>query len=274
MVWKYILFSLGIGVLSIFLFEYFFQKDVEKTTIDSLDLFFKPKNTIGPYPSKIINLSNWKITLPIGTEKKPKYPLEIRQPELNEYRLDPWFSLTPEKDGVVFRAPVNAPTTGNTKYARSELREMKDGGKNSASWSSTEGKHTMILDQAVTAIPKVKQHVVAGQIHDSEDDVIVIRLEYPNLYVNVDGENEYVLDANYTLGKRFTVKFVAEKGKTSIYYNKQDDPVYVLDLDYSEAYFKAGVYTQSNCKTEEDKKYCQSDNYGEVILYNVEVIHI
>lgn len=275
MIYRYILFSLLLGIMGIFLFEYGYEKFYIETPFEFKEFFIPPQKEeiLGEYPSKVLDLSNWKITLPVGTQKKATHPLEIRQPDLSRYALKPWFILADGGDAVVFRAPVNAPTTSNTKYARSELREMKDKGKNPAAWSSVKGRHEMYLDQAITAMPKVKQHVVAGQIHDSDDDVIVIRLEYPNLYVNVDGENVHTLDSEYTLGKRFTVRFVVEKGKTSVYYNGKSNPSYTLDLEYSDAYFKAGVYTQSNCKKEEKDAYCNGDNYGEVILYDLEVKH-
>lgn len=232
-----------------------------------------PKPTITPtttqvdYPSQLINLTNWKLTLPIGSSEKP---MEIKQPALATYKIDPWFIVS--NGGVRFRAPVNGVTTSGSGYPRSELREMTSNGTSNASWSSTSGTHTMFLDQAITAVPQTKKHVVAGQIHDSGDDVIVIRLEYPNLYVNVDGKNMYTLDSNYTLGKRFTVKFVATQGQTKVYYNGAAAPSYTLDKSYSGAYFKAGAYTQSNCSREASSA-CTDSNFGEVIVYQVVVTH-
>lgn len=219
----------------------------------------------GTVPAGILNLTNWKITLPIGESK----PVEIFQPQLNNYELDPWFIV---QDGAVrFRAPVNAPsTTANSSYPRSELREMKNNGKDLADWSATSGTHTMTIDQAITAIPVTKPHVVAGQIHDDDDDVIVIRLEGKNLYVNVDGSNKYVITDNYVLGTRFKVKFEVSGGYTRVYYN--DGLVYTLKKSYSDAYFKAGAYTQSNC-SKEASGLCTSSNYGEVVIYDLVVTH-
>lgn len=228
----------------------------------------------GPYPSQVLNLTNWKITLPIGKPQKPSSPLEIRQPDLATYKIEPWFTVTPDKNAVRFRAPVNAPTTGGTKYARSELREMTNNGKAKASWSATEGTHTMFLDQAITAVPKTKPHLVAGQIHDDNDDIIVVRLQMPNLYINVNGKNVSTLDSRYKLGQRFTVKFVVNNGQTQVYYNRNIKPSYTLSLDYDDAYFKAGAYIQSNCDTEGSAELCNPDNYGEVIVYNVITTHL
>ncbi len=221
------------------------------------------------YPSQILDLTNWKITLPIGSDKNP---LEIRQPQLSTYKIDPWF--VPASDGGVrFRAAVNGVTTSGSNYPRSELREMTQGGSSNASWSSTKGTHIMFLDQAITAVPKIKKDVVAGQIHDQNNDVIVVRLDYPNLIVKVGDKNVATLDSHYSLGKRFTVKLEVSGGQTKIYYNGSTNPSYTLNRKYSNAYFKAGVYTQSNCQTEKNASLCNSDNFGEVVIYKLATSH-
>lgn len=228
-----------------------------------------PTPTQNMYPAQIFDLTNWKITVPSGTNERPT---EIKQPTLATYKLDPWFVVNNEGNGIRFRAPVNAVTTSGSSYPRSELREMTNNGTTNASWSSTKGTHTMYLDQAITAVPRTKKHVVAGQIHDANDDILVIRLELPNLYVNVDGKNLYKLDSNYTLGKRFTVKLAVNNGKTQVYYNDSRDPVYTLKKKYSKSYFKTGAYTQSNCG-KEGLLFCNDSNYGEVVVYNAVVTH-
>lgn len=235
-----------------------------------------PTKTVAPSPTRVptvvpttglFSLKNWKLTLPIGSSGNPT---EIKQPELsNGYRIDPYFITAPSGNGYRFRAPVNGVTTSGSSYPRSELRELTSTGSN-ASWSSGSGTHTMILDQAITAVPLVKKHVVAGQIHDGGDDVIVIRLEDKKLFIDVNGADGPTLNANYVLGTRFTVKFQVSGNQTRIYYNNSTTPAYTLNQSYSGAYFKAGAYTQSNCERETT---CSSSNYGEVIIYNATVTH-
>ncbi|MBI2850823.1 MAG: polysaccharide lyase family 7 protein [Chloroflexi bacterium] len=217
------------------------------------------------YSSEILNLANWKLQLPIGTQGSVR---EIKQPALDTYSIDPYFLVNSSGNGVQFRAPVNGVTTSGSKYPRSELREMN--GTSKASWSTTSGVHTMYIDQAVTAVPKTKRHIVVGQIHDSVDDVIVIRLEYPNLFIDINGSAGPTLDSNYTLGKRFNVKFVAANGQIEIYYNGSSTPAYTLSRNGPGNYFKAGAYTQANTSTETDDT---SNNYGEVYIYGLWVTH-
>jgi Alginate lyase len=64
------------------------------------------------------------------------------------------FALTDAGDRVVFTAPVDGTTTKNSRYARSELREMN--GAQEAAWSTTSGVHTLVVTQAVTRLPEAK----------------------------------------------------------------------------------------------------------------------
>jgi hypothetical protein len=220
------------------------------------------------YPAQVLSLINFKLTIPTGSEESPT---EIKQPALSTFKIDPWFLVGKDGKSIVFRAPVTAVTTSGSNYPRSELREMTSEGKTNAAWSSTSGIHTMIIDQAITALPLKKPHVVAGQIHDAKNDILVIRLEGKSLFVDVAGVTAKILDSNYTLGKRFQVKLVAGGGQTSVFYNGSSTPSYTLTKTYTGSYFKAGVYTQSNCLKE---TVCTASNYGEVVIYGLQIHHI
>jgi hypothetical protein len=214
-------------------------------------------------PADVLNLANWKLTLPVGTQQAGK-PDEIYQPQLARFSLSPYFMLDPAKTAVVFAAPVGGVTTSNSGYPRSELREMK--GSSEASWSNVTGVHTMTVTEAITHLPVVKPHVVAAQIHDAQDDVLMVRLERSNLFVEHNGTNLGTLDANYQLGTVYTVKLVAAEDHIKIFYNG------VLKVDTARSgsgwYFKAGCYTQSN-----PTKGDAPDAYGEVVIQSLTVTH-
>ena len=218
------------------------------------------------HPADILDLANWKETLPTGSSGHPK---EVEQPKLKTYSADPWFTPNAQCDGVQFRAAVNGVTTSGSGYPRSELREMTGNGSREASWSTTSGTSTMEIDEAITHLPKDKAHVVAGQIHDQHDDVTVFRLEGSKLYVTKGDNAHYKLVTDgYQLGTRFKAKFVAGKGQIKAYYNGK--LVATIQVDSSGNYFKAGAYTQANCK---NSSPCKASNYGEVVIYRVTVSH-
>lgn len=99
-------------------------------------------NMVGLSNQGDINLSHWKLTLPIDVNKDGK-PDEYKPTLLNKLRstndLKPFFY---EEGGkMVFFCSVagsNA-TTQNSKYPRSELREQIVPGKNNVNWTMEQG---------------------------------------------------------------------------------------------------------------------------------------
>lgn len=216
-------------------------------------------------PGTILGLIDWKLTLPTDTSQKG-VPDEVNQPTLSTFSTSPYFYVNQKGDGVIFRAHSGGVTTKNSGYPRSELREMTDNGRQRADWSNNDGKHTMTIRQAITQVPAVKSHVVAGQIHDANDDVVMIRLEKKKLFVESDGEEIGVLDSDYKLGTIFTTKIEASDGHIKIDYNGlQKVDVAKSGTGY---YFKAGCYTQSNTLKGDDPSA-----YGEVIIYDLQIRH-
>lgn len=243
---KVMLTSLIIFTVSLFLAE-----SLKAASTVSLD------PTMG-VPGEVFDLANWKLTVPTSTDNKK--PTEIKQPELKTYRSVHFYA---SNNLLVFTAPVGGFHTVGSHYPRSELREMD--GAAMSSWSTTQGTHTMVVEQCIAATPKVKDHVVAGQIHN-ENDVITIRLEGKHLFGQSDGINRGDMDMNYVLGTWFSMKIVAGDGRIKVYYND------VLKVDYPNTnkgcYFKAGCYTQSN-----PSKGDAPEDYGRVMIRSLKVFH-
>lgn len=226
----------------------------------------------GTLPSDILNLTNWKLTIPEDGSDSNSDADEIKQPALATYSNDPYFKVNSSQTGVIFRAHTGGATTSGSNYPRSELREMTSNGASNASWSSGSGTHTMEIDQAITNLPVVKKHIVAGQIHDGSDDVIVFRLEGTKLFIDINGDDGPTLTSSYVLGTRFKVKFVVSNNQTKCYYN--DVLMYTHNQSYSGAYFKAGAYTQSSCQPGKNPGPTESCSaYGEVVIYGLSVTH-
>jgi poly(beta-D-mannuronate) lyase len=217
-------------------------------------------------PGAVLDLTNWKLTLPVAASGSSKAQ-EIVQPQLAGYAIAPYFTVTGAGDGVVFQANAGGATTSGSGYPRSELREMASGGSQPASWSTTSGTSTMTLRAAVTHLTAAKPQVTVAQIHDSSDDVLVIRLDGPHhLYAEHNGTDYGDLDNGYVLGTPFTAQLTASGGHIRISYNG------VSTVDYpvssSGDYFKAGCYTQSNTS-----KGDAASAYAEVVIYRLDVTH-
>lgn len=208
-------------------------------------------------------MTNWKWTSPTGPAG---HPTETILSADAFFSSPPWLSRP-----AWFRANCGGTTTSNSGYPRSELREMD--GDRLASWSSKSGVHQMSLTQAITHLPVKKPHVVAGQIHDAKDDVLMVRLEGEHLFVERDGDNVGTLDDHYALGTTFKVTLQASKSGITVYYAKTPTAarvkVKVPGVTGTGWYFKAGCYTQSNTS-----KGDAADAYGEVVICALTVSHI
>lgn len=87
-----------------------------------------------------IDLSNWKVTLPIPrTDGKP---IEVEPPEILDYPINK--TLLPlmyndSTDGSLAFYSYPESSTANSSYSRTELREQMDPGSNSTNWTFAQG---------------------------------------------------------------------------------------------------------------------------------------
>ncbi|MHA6618029.1 polysaccharide lyase family 7 protein [Pseudonocardia sp. DLS-67] len=212
-------------------------------------------------PADLLDLSNWKLTLPTGDAGSP---VEVLSGTLSQFTNE-FFKVNDSRNGVVFTAKVGGVTTKNSHYPRSELREMQDG--ENAAWSNPGGTHTLEVREAILEVPKVKPEVVAAQIHDGDDDVLQVRLEGERLSVQSDdGESETVIDPAYRLGTPYDLKIVAEGGRVDVHYNGAKKAE--LNKSGTGWYFKVGAYVQSSTE-----KGDREGTPGAVAVYALKVTH-
>lgn len=215
-----------------------------------------------PYNSDKFNLQNWNITLPVDSRgSKSGTAAEVEN--LIRYENSNYF--WDAKDGaMVFRASADGATTSGSKYARTELREMK--GEDRAAWKLSEGG-TMSATLKIDQLPRWEDgspgRIVIGQIHGNDHELV--RLYYQDgtvhfvndragsnnqetkfAFKNSKGEEpkialgekfSYLIDAH---GKTLALKIFADgqeyRSVTSINSVWQSDSLY----------FKAGVYLGIN----------------------------
>lgn len=83
-----------------------------------------------------IDLSNWKVTLPIGG------PIEVAPPEILDYannQVLKEFMYDDTTDGSLVFYTYPGSSTANSSYSRTELREQMVSGSNSDNWTFEEG---------------------------------------------------------------------------------------------------------------------------------------
>lgn len=214
----------------------------------------------------VFTLLIWKLTIPFDDDGDGRAD-EVTQPTLRYFEDPDFFHLSEEKDAVVFRVRAGDPTTKNSNYPRSELREMKKGGEEKASWGTNDGKvHNLTIEAAINALPKEKPHVVCAQIHDSTDDLLMVRLEGEKLFLERNGADDVMLDDDYQLGEFFNLMIICDNGRIRALFERKQIMEWKIERDG--LYFKAGCYLQSNPEKGE-----KPDAFGEVAIRKLYVTH-
>jgi hypothetical protein len=216
-------------------------------------------------PGQILDLANWKLTLPVCTYNPPN-PDEVKQPALKNYTSS-FFEPVGDGSGVVFRAIAAGTPTVGSEYARTELREMDGGGRRLASWSCSQGSHRLFARQSIDQLPTGRPAVVAGQIHGTTEYGLLVRLDGSQLYVRTAEGAMGDLDPNYQLGTVFDLQLTASNNTVRAYYNGSLKVEF--RRNWQTCYFKAGVYLQSNVRRWGDS----GGSYGQVTIYDLQVEH-
>jgi len=90
-----------------------------------------------------IDLSHWKVTLPVTNEEGKPYELE--PPEILDFAKSdiakPYMYIDSTRGAIVFHAMPTNSKTRNTKYTRSELREQMVPGENNVNWTFKQGAY-------------------------------------------------------------------------------------------------------------------------------------
>ena len=226
-----------------------------------------------------IDLSHWKVTLPVGN------PTEIHPPELLNYAknetLKPFMYNDSTDGSLVFYTYPNA-STANSSYSRTELREMIEPGNTKVNWTFEQGgrmKGTLAIDE-ISKDSEGKYHrVIIMQIHgrlsDDQKDLIgqkdnnappILKIYWDKgkirvkskILNNKDADDQEILytdawgdDKGFNFSKNvdfqnFTLEIIASKGKMEIILNDEESYIIegedMLKWGVFENYFKAGNY--------------------------------
>lgn len=217
-----------------------------------------PPSTGGPHPSDVLDLRSWTVMLPTGGQGDPDNLYLIGQSIPGVFFV--------RDGGVVCRAPADGVHSPNSKYPRTELRQMANDDWTKAAWPSLAG-HSLEAELAIDTRGLAARRRINGlQIHDGGDDVCQIMChETDGLgLMHSDGNAWESIDPNYVDGTRFTCKITAEGDRIQVDYNGAR----VVDIPKKGSgwYWKAGCYLQTGGASEHHEP---AGATGEVVIWRL-----
>ncbi|MGB5394138.1 MAG: polysaccharide lyase family 7 protein [Lutimonas sp.] len=247
-----------------------------------------------------IDLSNWKVTLPIGN------PTEVAPPEILDYAknevLKPFFYNDSVEGALVFYTYPSA-STANSSYSRTELREQITPGSNSDNWTFSQGGKM----KGTLAVPDISKDAngnfhrtivmqIHGRLTDEQRDLIdapdhnappILKIYWVEGKVRVKSKlikdedaslKEFLSvsawddDDGFTFSESvgnepFTIEIIASKGRMEVILNEKDswikEDISLEKWEVFENYFKAGNYLASK----------EEDAFAYVKYYSLNVSH-
>lgn len=247
-----------------------------------------------------IDLSHWKLTLPIGN------PTEIEPPEILDYgtneTVKPFFYNDSIDGSLVFYTYPGATTT-NSSYSRTELREQMEPGSNHVNWTFAQGgrmKGTLAVPEITTDEGGTKHRTIVMQIHgrltNEQRDLIgeddnnappILKIYWFRGYVRLKSKllgdltatdtealhtSAWIDDEGHTMNtyvgtSSFTLEILASEGRMEVILNESESYVYEGEhmerWGIFENYFKAGNYLTTR----------DEGSYSKVKYYTLEVSH-
>jgi len=247
----------------------------------------------------IIDLNNWKVTLPVGN------PSEVEPPAILDYATNPdlkkWMYDDSTDSSLVFYTEPGS-TTPNSKYSRTELREQMSPGSNSVNWTFAEGgsmKGTLKVADVSRTNDELHQLIVMqihGRLTNAQRDLIgeddnnappVLKIYWDNGKINVrrkvlkdvEVSDTDILKTNAWKDEshwfekevsrdKFTIEIIAKENLLKIILNDGEEAfefndVHVEKWAVFENYFKAGNYLIST----------KESAYSLVKYYDLKVTH-
>jgi len=233
---------------------------------------------VEPAREAVIDLSNWKVTLPIGN------PTEVEPPQILDYQtsdlLRPYMYDDVEEMALVFYTTPGT-STQNSSYSRTELREQMVPGSNTTNWTFAQGgrmKGTLALDEISKDGAGDFHRTIIMQIHGrltnaqrdeiGEDDnnappilkiywndgrVRVLRkvlkdinITYPEILRKEAWTDEGFWFDQRVDNEKFTLEVLVTEQSMKIILNNDEemlfDDIHIEKWSIFENYFKAGNY--------------------------------
>ena len=249
-----------------------------------------------------IDLSNWKVTLPIGDDR----PIEVFPPEIMDYATNETllpFMYNDSTDGSLVFYTYPGASTANSSYSRTELRELMDPPSNNVNWTFAEGgrmRGTLSVPEISTDSEGKPHRTIIMQIHgrltNEQRDLIgeddnnappVLKIYWYRGLVRVKTKVLKDLNAtdteilhtdawgddegrnfSETVGTdKFTLEIIASEGRMEVTLNDNEtfvyDDIHMEKWGVFENYFKAGNYLST----------LDEGAFAKVKYYDLEVSH-
>jgi hypothetical protein len=218
------------------------------------------------FAADVFNLDQFTLEIPLDDDGDGISDV-VKMPLLRNFEDPAFFHIDKSGEAIVFRARRGDARMEGATHPRCEMRELKKGTEEAASWSTTDGKvHNFSTTLAFTRVPEDGTPVTAVSVWGETGEVLAVRHELGKVVMSRMGMETFILEETYVVGTPFEFMILLDKGRVRLL--RDTNQIAEWPLEAEGLHFRIGVVYEAGSPESGDPK-----STAEVTIWKLYLTH-
>lgn len=218
------------------------------------------------FAADVFNLDQFALEIPLDDDGDGISDV-VKMPLLRNFEDPAFFHIDKLGEAIVFRTRRGDARMEGAIHPRCELRELKKGTEEPASWSTKDDKvHHFSTTLAFTRVPEGGIPVTAVSVWSGTGEVLAVRHEKGKIIMSRVGMEPFVLEESYVAGTPIEFMILLDKGRVRLL--RETNQVAEWPLEAEGLQFRVGVVYEAEAPESGDPK-----STAEVTIWKLYLTH-
>ena len=191
------------------------------------------------FAADVFDLDQFTLQIPIDDDGDGISDV-VKMPLLRNFEDPAFFHIDKLGEAIVFRTRRGDARMEGVTHPRCEMRELKKGTEEPASWSTKNGQvHQFSTTLAFTRLPEDGAPVTAVSVWGEQGEVLAVRHEKGKVVMSRMGMEPFVFEEPYVVGTPFDFMILLDKGRGRLL--REMKPIAEWPLEAEGLHFRVGV---------------------------------
>jgi len=218
------------------------------------------------FAGDVFNLDQFTLQIPLDDDGDGVSDV-VKMPLLRNFEDPAFFHIDKLGEAIVFRTQRGDARMEGATHPRCEMRELKKGTEEPASWSTKDGKvHNFSTTLAFTRVPEDGTPVTAVSVWGEKGEVLSVRHEKGKVLLSRIGMEPFLLEEAYVAGTPFEFMILLDKGRVRLL--RDTNQIAEWPLEAEGLHFRIGVVYEAESPESGDPK-----STAEVTIWKLYLTH-
>jgi hypothetical protein len=218
------------------------------------------------FAGDVFNLDQFALQIPIDDDGDGISDV-VKMPLLRNFEDPAFFHIDKLGEAIVFRTRRGEARMEGATHPRCEMRELKKGTEEPASWSTKDGKvHNFSTTLAFTRLPEDGTPVTAVSVWGETGEVLAVRHGKGKVVMSRVGMEPFILEESYAVGTPFEFMILLDKGRVRLL--RDTNQIAEWPLEAEGLHFRVGVVYEAGAPESGEPK-----STAEVTIWKLYLTH-